>query len=430
VTTLERVIGVRALTLNAINIMVGASIFAVPAIVAEELGAAGWIAFLLCGAMMGLVMFCFAAAASRVTADGGLYAYADRAFGPFAGSLVGVMLWLPNGAIATSAVCNLFVDTLGQVWLTAGTGGGRVVAILLVYAVFATINVLGVKPGVRVSEVLTAVKVTPLILIAVIGVFAVSAANLRWTGALSFSALAQMIVLLNFTFQGTEGALSASGEVRDAARAVPLSILLSLGTVTLLYIALQVVAQGVLGAELSQHKAAPLAETAGAIVGQWGRRAIVFTALLSSLGYFAADTLSTPRAIYAQARSGLLPSGLAAVHPRWRTPYVAIIAYVVLSATLALSGSFRSLAILTAAGSLTMYLIVCAAAAVLDRRDVRADRAPLRLPGGPTIPVLSCAIIAALLSTLGRRELVATAVMVALASLPYWFQRIRSRSPA
>ena len=77
-----------------------------------------------------------------------------------------------------------------------------------------------------------------------------------------------------------------------------------------------------------------------------------------------------------------------------------------------------------------MYLIVCAAAAVLDRRDVRADRAPLRLPGGPTIPVLSCAIIVALLSTLGRRELVATAVMVALASLPYWFQRLRSRSTA
>jgi amino acid transporter len=425
VTALERVIGVRALTLNAINIIVGASIFAVPAIVAGELGALGWLAFLLCGLGMGLVMFCFAAAGSRVTAEGGLYAYAERAFGPFAGSLVGVMLWFPNGALATSAVCNLFADTLGQVWPAAAVGGGRVLSILLVYLVFATINVMGVKPGVRVSELLTAVKLTPLVLIVVLGMFAIHPANLRWTRMPSLAALGQMIILLNFTFQGSEGAITTSGEVRDPARAVPRSILLSLGSVTLLYLGLQVVAQGVLGAELPRHTAAPLAETAAAIVGDWGRRAIVVTALISILGYLAADTLSTPRAIYAQARGGLLPAGLAAVHRRFRTPFAAVISYAVMATVLALSGTFRSLAILSAAGSLTMYLIVCAAAAVLDRRDVRADREPIRLPGGVLIPILACVLIAALLATLGRRELLATLLMLVIASLPYWIVRLR-----
>lgn len=425
-TTLERVIGVRALTLNAINIIVGASIFAVPAIVAGELGASGWVAFLLCGLMMGLVMLCFAAASSRVTGEGGLYAYADRAFGPFAGSVVGVLLWLPNGAIATSAVSNLFADTVGRIWPVLAQGFGRGATILLVYAVFATINLLGVRPGVRTSEALTAVKLTPLLAIVLVGAFAIQPANLRWTAIPSFAALAQITVLLNFTFQGAEGALNASGEVRDASRSVPRAILLSLGSVTVLYLGLQLVAQGVLGADLPAHQATPLADTAGVLVGAWGQHAIVITALISILGYFAADTLSTPRAIYAQARGGLLPRALTAVHPRWRTPHVAILSYVALSAVLALSGTFRSLAILSAAGSLTMYVIACAAAAVLDRRDVRADREPLRLPGGVTIYVLACGVIVALLSTLGRKELLATALMLGIASLPYWISRLRA----
>lgn len=429
-TALERVIGVRALTLNAINIIVGASIFAVPAIIAGELGAAGWVAFLLCGVMMGLVMLCFAAAASRVTADGGLYAYADRAFGPFAGSLVGVMLWLPNGAIATSAVSNLFADTLGRIWPAVAEGAGRGVTILLVYAVFAAINLIGVRPGVRVSETLTVVKLTPLLLIVLVGAFAIQPANLRWTSVPTFAALAQMTVLLNFTFQGAEGALNASGEVQDASRSVPRAILLSLGSVTVLYLGLQLVAQGVLGGELPAHQATPLADTAGAVVGRWGQRAIVITAVISILGYFAADTLSTPRAIYAQARGGLLPKGLAAVHARWRTPHVAILSYVTLSAAFALTGTFRSLAILSAAGSLTMYIIACAAAAVLDRRDVRADREPLRLPGGITIYLLAIGVIVALLSTLGRRELLGTVVMLIIATIPYWITRFAPRPAA
>jgi amino acid transporter len=428
VTSLERVIGVRALTLNAINIIVGASIFAVPAIVAGELGAAGWTAFLLCGIMMGLVMVCFAASGSRVTGAGGLYAYADRAFGPFAGSVVGVLLWLPNGALATAAVSNLLTGTVGHLWPAAGSGAGRALTIVLAYSAFALINLLGVRPGVRVSEVLTAVKLIPLILIVLVGMFALQPENLRWTSVPRLTALAQMTVLLNFTFQGAEGALNASGEVQDAARAVPRAILLALGSVTLLYLGLQVVAQGVLGDALPEHRAAPLADTAGAVTGAWGRRAIIYTSLVSILGYLAADTLSTPRTIYAQARGGLLPASLGAVHPRFRTPHTAILFYAGLSCAFALSGTFRSLAILSAAGSLLMYLIACAATIALQRRDVRADREPLKLPGGAAIPGIACVIIVALLSALQARELVGALVMLGIASLPYWVSRLRGRA--
>ena len=428
-TTLERVIGVRALTLNAINIIVGASIFAIPAIVAGELGAAGWVAMLLCGMMMGLVMLCFAAAGSRVTAAGGLYAYADRAFGPLAGSVVGVMLWLPNGAIATSAVCALFVSMLGGIWPVLTNELPRTLVIAAVYLVFAAINILGVRPGVRVSEALTAIKLTPLILLVIVGVVLLKPDNLHWAAVPSFAAIANMVVLLNFTYQGAEGALSASGEVRDAARAVPRAILLSLAGVTLLYVGIQVVAQGTLGADLPLHKDSPLADAAAVMVGGWGRALLLGAALISILGYFAADTLSTPRSIHAQAEAGLLPSFLARVHPRFRTPHVAIMAYVGISAALALSGTFRSLAMLSAAGSLTMYLIACAASAVLQHRDIRAEREPLRLPGGAAIPVLSCLVLVALLATLGRRDLLATLLMLGIASLPYLAKRMGVGGP-
>jgi len=426
VTTLERVIGARALTLNAINLIVGASIFAVPAIVGGELGAAGWVAVLLCGVLISLVMLCFAAAGSRVTGAGGLYAYTDRAFGPFAGSVVGVLLWLPNGAFATSAVCALFVSTLAGIWPALDAGLPRALVIIAIYLVFTVINVRGVRPGVRVSEGLTAIKLTPLLLLVAIGVFFIRPENLRWESVPPFTTIAQMTVLLTFTFMGGEGAINASGEVRDPSRSVPRALLLSVLSVTVLYMGIQVVAQGVLGASLPKSEATPLADTAGLIAGSWARQALIATALVSILGYFAADTLSTPRTIHAQAQDGLLPAYLARVHPRYRTPHVAIIAYTSLSAALALTGTFRPLAIFAAAGSLTMYLIACAATLVLQRRDVRADREPIRLPGGPTIPLVTCGLIIAVLSTLTAPQLLATLGTVATASFPYWIRRFRA----
>ncbi|MBT8407653.1 MAG: amino acid permease, partial [Deltaproteobacteria bacterium] len=85
---LKRVVGVTGLSLNIVNITVGAGIFALPAIVGVELGAFSIFAYLFCGLMMAAIMLCYAEIGTRVTKSGGSYAYVVTAFGDFAGFIV------------------------------------------------------------------------------------------------------------------------------------------------------------------------------------------------------------------------------------------------------------------------------------------------------------------------------------------------------
>src|SRR5829696_6009748 len=135
---------------------------------------------------------------------------------------------------------------------------------------------------------------------------------------------ARMSLIVVFAFAGIEVALIPSGEVRDPERTVPKAIALAMVGVTILYITLQVVAQGVLGPALPQS-AVPLADAAGASLGPWARSLLLAGAAISMFGHLGGMTLSIPRIVYALARDGFLPRALAAIHPVYRSPQPAII---------------------------------------------------------------------------------------------------------
>jgi basic amino acid/polyamine antiporter, APA family len=142
--------------------------------------------------------------------------------------------------------------------------------------------------------------------------------------------------------------------------------------------------------------------------------------MVSTLGYVSGDMLATPRLLFAFARDGLLPARFAEVHARFRTPYVAIIAYAAAACALAASGSFRVLAVLSAVGILLVDLACCAAVLALRRRDVRTEGAPFRVAGGPIVPLLACAVVVWLLTSARAVEFLAAAGVVAIATLLYW----------
>ena len=142
---LPRIVGVRALALMMVNIIVGAGIFGMPAFAARDLGAAAVLAYLVCAVLIGLVGLCLAEAGSRVPGTGGLYAYAMASFGPFAGGLVGMLMFTANGAFANAAVAALFADTIGNLspWFSAPVA--RACLILGVYGGCTWINVHGAR---------------------------------------------------------------------------------------------------------------------------------------------------------------------------------------------------------------------------------------------------------------------------------------------
>jgi amino acid transporter len=422
---LVRAVGVRGLTAGMINYVIGAGIFVLPAVIAARVGGAAVLVYVICAIAMATIVLCFADAGSRVSLSGGTYAYTEVAFGPFIGFVVAMSLWFST-VLASAAVANIFVDTLAQVSSPFANPAVRGGTLILVYAGLAAINILGVRTGSRVVQTVTAAKLAPLVILVGVGLFAINAKNLTWPGMPSAQELARTAVILTFAFTGIEAALTPSGEVSEPARTVPRALFAALAIVTLIYIAIQIVAQGVLGSELPMYEKAPLAEVAKRLLGSGGETLVILGAAISTLGYVAGDVLAAPRGIYALGRDRLLPGAIGAVHPRYRTPHVAILIHALLCLGFALSGSFEALIVLSTLSTLIVYLICCLATIQLQRRDVRDGGAvPFKVPGGPVIPLSACAITLWLMSASTRQEVLAMGAMLVVEVTLFLLMRAR-----
>ena len=422
---LERIIGVRALALMLVSVTVGAGIFGLPALAARELGAAAVLAYLVCAVVMGLVGLSLAEAGSRVPSTGGLYAMATAAYGPFAGAFVGMLLFTANGAFADAAVGALFADTMAQLFPALGSTIPRIALLLGVYTAGAWLNVRGVRGGVAAVQITTVMKLLPLVALIAAGVFYVKSENLQWTGVPSLGAVARTSVLLIFAFVGVEGALNVAGEVVQPSRTIPRGIFFGILGVTVLYLGLQFVAQGVLGAGLATTTGSPLAATARVAFGGIGGTLVLVAIAFATGGFIFADLLSQPRVVLALGEDGLLPASVGRIDPVRRTPATAIIWYAVLSAALAMSGTFSVLAIVAASGTLMSYLICSVGVIRLRQKGIRSEEEPFVLPGGPTIPLLTGAVIIALLGSLAKLELLALGGVVVVCAVPYFIRQRR-----
>jgi len=349
--SLVRAIGTFGLAAGIINITIGGGIFRLPANVAGSLGAAAPIAYLVCAVAMGLIVLCIADAGSRVSLTGGPYAYVGAAFGAYAGFLSGMLLFM-LGTFATAAVSTVLASSVGLL-VPAMAGRAMEIAILIAaYGFWALINLRGVSLGVRLNSIATVAKLLPLLVVAIGGAFFIQGENLRIVSMPATADIARTSLLLIFAFAGIESALVPSGEVRDTARTVPRAIALAMLGITALYVALQVVAQGILGSGLAQATVSPLADAAGASLGGWARSLLLIGATVSMFGYLGGMTLSMPRILFALARDGFLPRALAAVHPVHRSPQAAIVVQSLIALVLAISGTFEKLAILANAAAL------------------------------------------------------------------------------
>lgn len=426
-TSLIRAVGAWGLAASIVNVTVGGGIFRLPAGVAASLGAGAPVAYLVCGAVMGLIALCFAEAGSRVASTGGPYAYVEVAFGPYFGFLAGVLVWL-LGTFAVAAVSTIFADSVGALAPHLDGALPRALILTAVLALLSGVNILGVRQGTFLNGVATVAKLLPLLLLIAAGLFVVRPEHLVWSQGPMPGAVARASILLIFAYSGIESALVPSGEIKDVRTTVPRAILVAMAAITILYLVLHLVAQGVLGDDLGSQRA-PLAEAAARVFGPRGRTFLLLGATVSMFGYLCGMTLAVPRALFAFARDGFLPGPIAAIHGRYRTPYVAIIVQSALVCVLAITNGFEYLAILANLVTLILYGMCCLAAWQLRRRGVQADGAPLRVPGSRVLPFVACAIIAWLLTSVTRQEWTVAAGVIVVASLVFLIARGR-RAPS
>jgi APA family basic amino acid/polyamine antiporter len=423
---LVRAIGTRELTASIINVTIASSIFLMPATVAERLGSAAPLAYLVCATLMTLIALCFAAAGSRVSLTGGLYAYIDTAFGGFAGFLGGY-LYSVTACLSVASVAAAFAGTAGVLWPAFAAGPVRALLLTVLFAALAAVNVRGIKPGIRLVEVITAAKLLPLLFLVFAGAWSLNVEFLRMSLP-TVSQVGQASIVLLFAFVGVEVALTPSGEIRDPDKTVPRSILTALAVATSIYLAVQTVAQGTLGPELPLYKDAPLVETADRLFGHGARLIFLIGMAVSIFGYIAGDMLGTPRALFALARDGVLPSPLVRVHPRYRTPALAIVLYAAVVAALAISSSFERLVVMANVSALLLYLMCVAASYQLQQRDVRMAGTPFDLPGGMLIQLLAAAGIVWLLTQATSEEWRIETYVLGAAIAYYFLRRSLRRS--
>jgi APA family basic amino acid/polyamine antiporter len=416
---LKREIGLRSLVLAIFNNVIGTGIFVIPAIVAESLGTAAFIAYIICGFLVFLIAMCFAEVGSKITVTGGVYTYIETAFGSYPGFLANTLYLVGACVTADAALANGFADTLKYFFPLLGNELVRIIFFALVFGALAWLNIRSLKNGIRLMEISSIGKIVPLVLIALVGMTFISSKNLQWTSSPAIGNFGSSSLLLFFAFMGMEASLSNSGEIKNPKRTVPLGIILGVSGILILYLSIQVVTQGILGPAITQHRDSPLAAVAGVIFGKIGITLITITIAISMLGTMAGDMLAIPRLLYAGGRDGIFPRVMAKVHPRFFTPHISIFIYSVTGFLFAVFGAFKQLAILSSASTLLIYLGVVLSTLKLRRTISRESEKAFRTPGGPTVPILAILVIFWLLSGLSKQELAGISIFLIAFSFIY-----------
>ncbi len=421
---LLRRVGTVALAANFIGIVVGSGIFAAPRDIAAAVGAWAPLAYVACAVVMAAIMLCFAEASARVPTSGGPYGFVGAAFGPYWGWLAGVLNWASN-VLAAGAVAAASADAAGALLPGLAAGPARAAVILTWFAILIAVNIGGVAMAARFVSAASAVKLLPLLIFVGIGAFFVDPARLTigltGSGTSGHADLGRAAIITLFMFTGIEAGLGVSGEVRDPSRTIPRAIGMALLLVSTIYIAVQVVAQGLLGAALGTA-AVPLAAALAQVSPGLGLL-MVAGALISMLGYLAGDAMSSPRTLFAFARDGYLPGFVGTLHRRSHAPWVAVVVHCGVAATLALTGTFAALVVVSTLVVVIVYVVGCAAA--LRLRAIGTEHAGTVTPLPALHFAAAVAFVAmgwvALQST--RAEAAVVAALLGAVTLAYLFRR-------
>lgn len=416
---LVRAIGLFGLTAIAVNGVIGSGIFVLPATVASYIGAASPVAYIIAALLIALIAACFAEAGSMFERTGGPYLYAREAFGSFIGFEVGWMFLLSR-LTAAAAISNAFASHLGHFWPPFASGAGRVAAITLLVAGLAWINLLGIRSSSRVVNLLTVAKLVPLLLFISVGLFFVDSSRYTFFVLPEMSGLQQASLALIFAFGGFENASIPTEESRDPRENLPLALLIAIGLTTVVYILIQIVAQGTL-AEIADSKT-PLASAGEKFLGPAGAAIIAAGAVLSTSGSNSALALVGPRILYAMGGEGQFPAALARVHARYRTPHVAVIVFAIAAWAVALYGDFAVLVMVSAIARLLFSATTCLAVPVLRYKLPDVSR-KFKLPFGFLIPALAAIISIWLLTGINLSQAIAGAAELIVGAILFFIFR-------
>ena len=405
-----------------INTMIGASIFGLPALIAARLGRWSPIGFLAAFVGIAIIGACMAEVASQFREAGGPYLYARVAFGRFCAIQNGWLTWLSRIA-AVSAVANLFIIYLAELFPLVGAPFARAGVLTMLIGFLAVVNYRGATGGKLLSNFFTVTKVASLTFFIVTGLAAlalhpairVTPAATQTTAADWFEALLLMI----YSYGGFEAALIATGETRDARKDIPFALFIAIGATTLLFIAVQYLVIHTIPNVATSS--APATDSARRFLPPLGVRIVAAGTLVSAYGYLSANILHTPRITFAMGQHGDFPAFFGRIHPRFRTPHLSIVIFAAVLLLFSIAGNFRWNALLSSVARLFVYGSVAAALPALRKTHPQAEA--FRLPHGVLIAGLALLFTGVLVTRMRQGELIVISITAALAFVNWLWAR-------
>jgi amino acid transporter/nucleotide-binding universal stress UspA family protein len=376
--------------------MIGAGIFVLPGIVAENAGPAGMISFLIGGAVSLLTALSLSELATGMPKAGGSYYYVNTALGSFFGSVVGWSMW--GGLMFATA---FYMLGFGQ-YVTYFWGDVPVAGLALVMAtLLILVNYRGVKEAGSLQNLIVILLIGFILVFLAFGVFNIDWGVFRPFNPNGWGAVASTAATVYVSFIGFEVIATSAEEIKNPGRNLPLSMIASVLTPAVFYVLVMLVSTGVLPIQKLATSYIPVADVASQYLGTFGALMMVLGAMLATVSSANASILSAARVNFAMGRDNILTPWLNDVHPDYRTPYRAILVTgAVILGLIAMGVGIETLADVASFAYLVTYALVHASVFVMRRADPEPYDPDFRLSGlaYPVVPglgFLSCVVIVA-----------------------------------
>jgi APA family basic amino acid/polyamine antiporter len=435
-------LGLFDITMLVMGSVIGAGIFKVPHTVAALVPApalvlAAWVVGGLISMAGGLV---YADLTRRRPHVGGQYAFLREAYHPALAFVYGwSLLWIiQSGGMAAVALVfgSYFNQLLHLLGATAAPGSDALTAALAIAAVTA-VNCTGARAGSTAQNVFMSLKILAILTLVLCGLLA---ADARWPVRggheapgdwLSPTAFAAALVQVFFAYGGWHTTTFLAAEVRDPTRTLPRGLILGVTGVIVLYLGVSLACLRVLGAEELAVNTSPAAAVMQRVLGAPGAVLLSAGVAVSALGFVSQASLTSPRVYYAMARDGVFFRGVAWLHPRTRSPVIAVLLQGTFALVLAMTRTFQEILNSVMCVEMTFFALTALGLFVIRRRDGLAPGPARRaVTGHPVTTLLFATINVALVLDLFYREPASSAVVaaIALAGLPaYYLWTRRSR---
>ncbi len=437
-TGLRRTLGAGDLVALGIGEIIGAGLFSLTGIAAANYaGPAVVLSFAVAAFGCACTGLCYSELASMIPSAGSAYAYAYAALGEVVAWIIGwdLLLEYSVGAGTVAVSWSSYVQSLLHGWgvevphwMAAPPASGGVVDLPAAAIVVAVTLLLvgGISQSAKVNAVIVAIKVAVVLTVVGLGAFYIDPANYHpfvpantgSFGAFGWSGVLRGAGVVFFAYLGFDAVSTTAAEAKDPQRTMPLGILGSLAVCTVLYAGFAIVLTGMVNYKDMAHDAAPVATAIGRTPFAWLQVTVKLGVILGFTSVLLVGLLGQSRVMFAMARDGMIPAVFSRVHATRKTPWVAHVVMMGLTALLAGFVPVEVLSRMTSVGTLLAFAIVCGGVLVLRVREPERPR-PFRVPGSPVVPLLGIGTCLAMMLSLPGETWVRLGAWFALGAVIY-----------